>query len=326
MLCKCVKGLCKTFKDIKFTSSPLRVPVVSIPAPFLSLTEIFCCRQSFILVSTASVTSIFAGFAIFSILGHMATVQGKNMTDVVQGGPGLAFLAYPTGLAMLPIPQLWSVLFFGMLILVGVDSQFADLEGFITGLSDIYPVTMIGKNRKEVTTAVICFCCLIIGLPLLSNGGIYLFQLYNYYAASGICLLLLTFCESVAVGWIYGADRFYEDVRKMIGYYPSPYFKYCYRYFTPIITMSIFLFYCVKYKPLTLDDKYVYPWWANGIGWLMSLSSILCIPLLFIYTVARGSGSLVERIKQGLTPRLGNHLQQASNGSSTKDEEFEMMI
>ena len=38
-------------------------------------------------------------------------------------GPGLAFVAYPRALSMMPLAPIWSALFFFMLFLLGVGSQ-----------------------------------------------------------------------------------------------------------------------------------------------------------------------------------------------------------
>ena len=42
---------------------------------------------------------------------------------VVCTGPGLAFVAYPQALSLMPLSQLWTVLFFFMLFLLGIGSQ-----------------------------------------------------------------------------------------------------------------------------------------------------------------------------------------------------------
>lgn len=47
---------------------------------------ILCKRDSFIVVAINISTSIFAGFAVFSVLGFMAHQQGVNVADVVESG------------------------------------------------------------------------------------------------------------------------------------------------------------------------------------------------------------------------------------------------
>ena len=42
-------------------------------------------------------------------------------------GPGLMFIAYPEAIAKMPLPHLWAVLFFIMLITVGLDTQVGSL-------------------------------------------------------------------------------------------------------------------------------------------------------------------------------------------------------
>ncbi|XP_078466852.1 sodium- and chloride-dependent taurine transporter-like isoform X1 [Lampetra planeri] len=164
-----------------------------------------CYRDCLILGCLNSGTSFISGFAIFSVLGFMAQEQGLPIADVAESGPGLAFIAYPKAVSMMPFPTFWAVLFFVMLILLGLDSQFVEVEGQVTSLVDLNPAFLRRGHRREIFIALICFASFLLGLPMVTEGGMYVFQLFDYYAASGVCLLWVAFFECAAVAWVYGA-------------------------------------------------------------------------------------------------------------------------
>jgi SNF family Na+-dependent transporter len=75
---------------------------------------------------------------------------------VAEAGTGLAFVTYPEALALLPLPWLWSILFFFMIFLLGLDTEFAAVETFLTTLYDAFPSLRKHKvNKRNCPTS--CF-------------------------------------------------------------------------------------------------------------------------------------------------------------------------
>ncbi|CAL9685412.1 unnamed protein product [Knipowitschia caucasica] len=254
-----------------------------------------CYKDCFYLCLLNSATSVVAGFAIFSVLGFMTYETGLDIAEVAESGPGLAFIVYPRAMAMMPMPQLWSVCFFLMIILLSLDSQFVGLECLMTSLVDLFPVYLRQGFRRELLLLMICSVCCLLGFSLVTEGGMYLLQLLDHHVCSGTTLLLLSFCQCVGISWIYGADHFYEDIASMIGYRPNRFMKYCWKYVTPLIILGTFVFSIVRYSPLKFSNSYIYPLWANILGWFIATVSLSLIPLFIIYQLIIGHGTLKQR-------------------------------
>ncbi|XP_036949652.1 sodium- and chloride-dependent betaine transporter-like isoform X2 [Acanthopagrus latus] len=255
-----------------------------------------CYRDSLWLCVLNSCTSFVAGFAVFSSLGFMAHEQGMPINMVVKSGPGLAFIAFPQAVAMMPVPQLWAACFFIMLFLLGLDTVFAGLETLTSSVIDMFPGQMRRPWRREIFLIFFCAFCFLIQIPLTTQGGVYLFQLFDYYGANGACILFVCLVECVAVGWAFGADRMCDMVEDMTGQRPWLIFKLCWRYITPLICTACFICSFLDYQPLTSSGGYVYPDWAYRLGWVMALSSVVPVPIWAVVKICLTEGTLRQRL------------------------------
>ncbi|CAK6973815.1 sodium- and chloride-dependent GABA transporter 2-like [Scomber scombrus] len=222
-------------------------------------------------------------------------------------GPGLAFIAYPRAVAMMPFPQLWAICFFIMVILLGADTQFVSLECLMTSVTDMFPTVFRRAYRRELLLLCLCSVCFFLGLLLVTEGGLYFLQLFDHYVCSGNNLLLLSVCQSIAIGWIYGADRLFDNIEDMIGYRPRPLMKFCWLYVTPGVCLGTFIFSVVKYKPLKFNKTYVYPTWAYALGWFLGLFCVLLVPLWIIFKVTQMKGTIWQNLNQLCRPEIKTH-------------------
>merc|ERR1712107_879816 len=180
----------------------------------------------------------------------MAASKGVEVEDVVKSGPGLAFLVYPEVVLTIAPSPLWAFLFFVMLLTLGIDSQFCGVESLMTGLVDNWP-HILQPHRKKFTLAMTVFM-FILGLPMITRNGIYVFQLMDFYAASGMSLLWCVFFQTIAICWVFGAKRFYGCIEEMIGYKVSYYWFICWVLLAPHS--------CCSSSCSTLSSTHPSPW------------------------------------------------------------------
>uniref|UniRef100_A0A915L9S8 Transporter n=1 Tax=Romanomermis culicivorax TaxID=13658 RepID=A0A915L9S8_ROMCU len=258
-------------------------------------------KQAFSICLIDSGTSIFAGFVVFSFIGYMAKKQDQLVEDVAKAGPGLLFVAYPSGIMTLEFSKFWSVLFFFMVILIGIDSQFCTMEGFFTAIIDEFPQYLRKKHAREIFVAVVCFVSYLIGLSMVTEGGMWVFQIFDDYGASGWCLLWLLFFECIAISWLYGVDRWFDHLEDMIGHRPSAWWKFCWVWACPLCCVGVFIFSLLDYSGSKYNNQKL-PGWADGVGWIMALSSMLCVPIYAFWLWRRTPGDFVQKYKLLICP------------------------
>uniref|UniRef100_UPI0037E8BD93 sodium- and chloride-dependent betaine transporter-like n=1 Tax=Semicossyphus pulcher TaxID=241346 RepID=UPI0037E8BD93 len=250
-----------------------------------------CFRDCVGLCFLNSATSIFAGFAVFSVLGFMAHELNLPLDDVAASGPGLAFIAYPKALSLLPGSSFWAILFFFMLLLLGLDSQFVCVESLATALTDMFPRYLRRRGGREILVLVIAVVCFLLGLPLITEGGIVLFQVIDTYGPSGTSLLLIACFETIVIAWVYGADRFNDNIKDMIGYAPLPVLKYCWLFVTPIICGLTLLYDLSQSSSLSVYG-YLPGSWSAVLGSLLIITPLMCIPVFIFISMCRNSDNM----------------------------------
>ncbi|KAK3706150.1 hypothetical protein QZH41_010658, partial [Actinostola sp. cb2023] len=237
-------------------------------------------------------TSFFAGFVIFSVVGYMAFFLQTTVDKVADSGPGLAFVVYPEAISQMPVSTLWAILFFFMLITLGLDSQFAGVECVVTSLSDEYPKYL--RKYKWIFLIVNCVLYFLLALPMCAEGGMYVFNLFDYQTG-GISLLFIVFCEAVVIGWCVGTDFLSDIIETMTGKRPNMFFLLCWKYIAPLFTLSIIIAQLAMWKGVTYNNK-PYPGWAELIGWLLALTSMSLIPIYAVIQYYYAKGNTVTEV------------------------------
>ncbi|WP_411025584.1 hypothetical protein, partial [Salmonella sp. s55004] len=123
--------------------------------------------------------------------------------------------------------------------------------------------------------------------------------LMDKYAAD-FALLIFGLSECIAIGWLYGAKRFINDIRTMVGdrIVENFFFKWWplnWCALTPAVLSFVLFFSWISWTPPTAGH-YIYPVWAHIIGWILVMLTVMWIPLVMVYEIFyKASGTFRER-------------------------------
>ncbi|PAA69439.1 hypothetical protein BOX15_Mlig024770g2 [Macrostomum lignano] len=283
-----------------------------------------CYRDALVVAVINCGTSVFAGFVIFSVVGFMAKKTGLAVADVATQGPGLAFIAYPEGLAAMPVAPLWSILFFIMILTLGLDSQFAMMETVLTALADEWPWLKKTFKREALFKMVVCVILFLLGIPICCPGGMYLFTLLNNYSAY-YNLFLVSFAELLGVCYVYGIKKFVRDIKMMLGFYPGPYWIGCWMFVTPVMMGFILIFGLTQYGRSSYADE-PFTDWGEALAWLMMISTAMFIPGFAIYESCIRGAKEAMQAAAAEAPEWGPAVQKYWPDSRRYQEKLDRLI
>ncbi|XP_046350170.2 sodium- and chloride-dependent glycine transporter 1-like [Haliotis rufescens] len=272
-----------------------------------------CFRDSIIVCIGDMLVTLLIGFAFFAIIGHVAYQRGVTVEAFESSGFNLAFIVFPQVLNYLPLPQLWSALTFLTLITLELDTLVPPIENVVAALRDRFPQL---SRRRWLVIAVLLSTNFAFGLNYITQGGMYVLTLVDWFAYFPSNVLFSTL-ECIVVGWCYGTDRLQRDIKSMWGKSIPRIMMIAIKCVCPMLLVCVFCYSLYSYRPPKYGD-YDYPPWATGIGWMVSLASILPFPAVFVWRVWRSHGNTVK--EKFLTSLEPNKNWREASGRDTQED------
>uniref|UniRef100_A0A8C2DK40 Transporter n=1 Tax=Cyprinus carpio TaxID=7962 RepID=A0A8C2DK40_CYPCA len=235
------------------------------------------------------------------------SLLGSNLTDcdpdreMSKGveGTGLAFIAFTEAMALFPASPFWSTLFFLMLLNLGLSTMFGTMQGILTPLMDNFRV--LGRHKTMLT---VCSCILgfFIGLLFTQRSGNYFVTMFDDYSATMPLIIVVVF-ETISVAWIYGADRFLDDVEVMLHWRPPVIYRYLWKYVCLLGMVGLLaasLLRMVFKRPTYTawnhttgsETSLEYPGWALVMLSMLIIVASLPVPIGYLLSFLRGGQSL----------------------------------
>ncbi|WOF16425.1 hypothetical protein F1737_06765 [Methanoplanus sp. FWC-SCC4] len=211
-------------------------------------------------------TSFVAGFAVFSALGYLAHTNGVAVTEVVKGGIELVFVAYPAAISAMPLlPEVFGIMFFLMIVMLGIDSAFSMVDSTSCALQDYIKIPPL------LTTAIVCIVGFIGSMLFASGGDLYWLDIVDHYVWYYL-VIIVGLLEALAIGYVYGADKLREYFNQTTDLKVGKWWDIMIKYITPAILGLLPIYY--------IYDGIVHPYGGYEFiptlaGWMIVIGTIV---------------------------------------------------
>lgn len=94
------------------------------------------------------------------------------------------------------------------------------------------------------------------------KGGQFILTLVNHHGADFI-IYTTGMIEIMAVSWVYGVNRFCDDIKFMLGRETSIYWKFCWAFVMPVGLFTLLIYFISTYEGLE-HEGFQFPTLAIG--------------------------------------------------------------
>ncbi|WP_420750496.1 sodium-dependent transporter [Rhodococcus sp. O3] len=139
---------------------------------------------------------VLAGIGVFSALGFMAQAQGVQVSEVVSGGIGLAFIAFPAIVSQMPGGPLFGVLFFASLVFAGFTSMISIIQVTLSAFED-----KTGLGRVPAVLIIGGFSAIVSLLLFPTTTGLNTLDVVDRFA-NQFGIVGVAFVAVVVIAWV----------------------------------------------------------------------------------------------------------------------------
>ncbi|MCX7757088.1 MAG: sodium-dependent transporter [candidate division WOR-3 bacterium] len=230
-------------------------------------------NNAFLVSLADAATAFIGGFAVFSTLGYYALKSGLPVDKVVASGPQLAFVTYPTIINLLPIGSvIFGILFFIMLLTLGIDSAFSLVEAGAAGIKEKFN---LNRTKVNIGFGVIA---LVIGLIYTTNGGLYWLDIVDYFM-NNFGLMIVALLQCVLVGYFYSLKELRHYANNQSDFSIGIWWDFCIKILTPVVVLFLVLSNIIDRIKTAYGN---YPRIAEFLGgWLLVIIFIITAIILY---------------------------------------------
>ncbi|MCF7872845.1 MAG: sodium-dependent transporter [Candidatus Omnitrophica bacterium] len=192
-------------------------------------------RDSIIITGINCLFSLLAGIGVFAVLGYMSHSTSLPIKEVVSESIGLAFVAFPKAISLLPaFSNIFGILFFGSLVIAGLSSSISIIEAFTSGIVDKF------HYRRKTVVSVLCITGFLGSIIFTTQAGINWLDIVDHFLTQ-YGLILGAIFECIVIGWFFKVNKLRGHINHYSGWKLPIFWNLCIKVISPLVLVAILI-------------------------------------------------------------------------------------